>query len=114
MIQKQYPNIFKPVKIRGVWFRNRICSAPNMLSQTDHVGVTSYYVDYLENKAMGGCAEVVVSEMPVDEYGAHHKSVPLDEYGATIIGEMCAAHTTAWSVGMCGDYSCGAVGSARV
>lgn len=91
MIQRQYPNLFKPVKIRGVWFRNRICSAPNMLSQTDHEGATSYYVDYLENKALGGCAEVVVSEMPVDEFGAHHKSVPLDEYGATIIGEMCAA-----------------------
>ena len=60
-------------------------------SQTDHEGATSYYVDYLENKALGGCAEVVVSEMPVDEFGAHHKSVPLDEYGATIIGEMCAA-----------------------
>lgn len=91
MIKREYSHLFQPVKIRGSWFRSRICSAPNMLSQTPKGMATTYYVDYLENKAMGGCAEVVVSELPVDEYGAHHPNIFLDMDGATILAEMAAA-----------------------
>ena len=68
----KYPNLFKPITLRGAFFRNRIFAAPTGYMDQDGFGVlppeAAYYY---ERKAKGGAASVAVGECNVDgEYGA--------------------------------------------
>lgn len=70
----KYPNLFKPVKIGDVLFKNRIFSAP-----TGHPDVTldgeftEDAITYYERKAQGGAAAVTLGEAIVDSvYGKRH------------------------------------------
>lgn len=79
----KYPNLFKPVKIGGVLFKNRIFSAP-----TGHPDVTldgeftEDAIAYYERKAQGGAATVTLGEAIVDSvYGKRHPfQVSLDNH----------------------------------
>lgn len=55
-----YPNLFRPIKIRSVTFRNRIFSTPN---QTRFKG--NFEMAYMEAKARGGAAQVTIGETPI-------------------------------------------------
>lgn len=55
-----YPNLFKPITIRNVTFRNRIFSTPNQTRFKDNVEMA-----YMEAKARGGAAQVTVGETPI-------------------------------------------------
>ena len=55
-----YPNLFKPLKIKHVTFRNRIFSTPN---QTRFKG--NFEMAYEEAKARGGAAQVTIGETPI-------------------------------------------------
>ena len=57
---RYYPNLFEPLKIRNVTFRNRIFSTPN---QTRFRG--SVERAYMEAKARGGAAQVTIGETPI-------------------------------------------------
>ena len=68
----KYPNLFKPLVLRGAHFRNRIFAAPTGYMDQDGFGVlppeAAYYY---ERKAKGGAASVAVGECNVDgKYGA--------------------------------------------
>jgi 2,4-dienoyl-CoA reductase-like NADH-dependent reductase (Old Yellow Enzyme family) len=74
MSYKDYPNLFRPIKIGGTLFRNRIFSAP-----TGHPDVTldgnftEDAIAYYERKAQGGAAAVTLGEAIVDSvYGKRH------------------------------------------
>ena len=60
-MNQQYPNIFKPITISGVTFKNRIFSAPSMGHMMQNNAPTypepSMIKNYLE-KAKGGVAQV--------------------------------------------------------
>ena len=62
-----YPNLFKPIVLGGVHFRNRIFAAPTGYMNQDGQGIpppeAAYYY---ERKAKGGAASVAVGECNVD------------------------------------------------
>ena len=62
-----YPNLFRPLVIKGKVFRNRITSAPNMMSHMDFNGrPDDSMIDFYAEKAFGGAAVVTVGDTPVD------------------------------------------------
>ena len=52
-----YPNLFKPLRIKNVTFRNRIFSTPNQTRFRGNIEMA-----YMEAKARGGAAQVSVGE----------------------------------------------------
>lgn len=67
----KYPNLFQPLTIRNVTFRNRIFSAPcaMTISGRNHTPDPMSML-YFENKARGGAAAVTISETVVNiKYG---------------------------------------------
>ena len=73
MYKQPYPNLFKPIKIRGMTVKNRIMSSPNMLTQTVDGRPTDYYISYIEHKARGGAGIVTLGEAPVCDGGSHNR-----------------------------------------
>lgn len=66
----KYPNLFRPMQLGTLTMRNRIISAPNMMSALNPDGSpTDYMVGYYEEKAKGGAAIVTVGDTPVEERG---------------------------------------------
>ena len=67
-----YPKLFEPLTIGRTVFRNRIWSAPNMMSHMDYRGrPDDSLINYFREKAMGGAAVVTLGDCPVDrEHGA--------------------------------------------
>ena len=66
----QYPKLFEPLQVGSLVLRNRIISAPNMMSALNPDGSpTEYMVGYYEEKAKGGAAIVTVGDTPVEERG---------------------------------------------
>lgn len=78
----QYPNLFKPLRVKGVVFRNRIFAAPNMLCYANWDGSPSaHMIGYFGEKAKGGCAMVTMGDTTVDEVNGqgiprHIKLIP--------------------------------------
>ena len=91
MYKQQYPNLFKPLTIRGLTMKNRIMSAPNMLFHTIDGRPTEYYVSYLEHKARGGAAIVTLGEANVCDGGNHTPGMETTEENLAWYGEMAAA-----------------------
>ena len=90
-MENLYPNLFKPLEIRGRVFKNRIFSAPNMLFQIVGGRPTDYYVGYLEHKARGGAAVVTLGEIPICDGGSHTPPAKLIPENLNIYGEMASA-----------------------
>ena len=67
MYSKEFPNLFKPLKIKNLILKNRIMSAPNMIFHTVDGRPTDYYIGYLEHKARGGAAIINLGEMSVGD-----------------------------------------------
>ena len=67
-----YPKLFEPLTIGRTVFRNRIWSAPNMMSHMDYRGrPDDSLINYFREKAMGGAAVVTLGDCPADrEHGA--------------------------------------------
>lgn len=66
----EYKNLFQPMRLGPLVMRNRIISAPNMMSALNPDGSpTDYMVGYYEEKAKGGAAIVTVGDTPVEERG---------------------------------------------
>lgn len=66
----KYPNLFRPMQVGTLTFRNRILSAPNMMCALNPDGSpTDTMVGYYAEKAKGGAAQVTVGDTPVEEQG---------------------------------------------
>jgi 2,4-dienoyl-CoA reductase-like NADH-dependent reductase (Old Yellow Enzyme family)/thioredoxin reductase len=57
---RYYPNLFEPLKIKNVTFRNRIFSTPNQTRFRGNIERA-----YIEAKARGGAAQVTIGETPI-------------------------------------------------
>ena len=91
MAKIKYPHLFEPMTIRGKTFKNRFYSAPNANSFVDDGKPNDYYIQYMEEKARGGAGMVVISEVPVDEYGAHEHHFKFDRDSKPLISELVDA-----------------------
>ncbi|MDR3277637.1 MAG: FAD-dependent oxidoreductase [Oscillospiraceae bacterium] len=91
MYKQPFPNLFKPVKIRGLTVKNRIMSAPNMLFHTIGGRPDEYYIRYLEHKARGGAGIVTLGEANVCDGGNHTPGMETTEENMTLYAEMAAA-----------------------
>ena len=71
MNEFKYPNLFKPIILRGTLFKNRIFAAPTGYKFTDRYGtIHQEAASYYERKAKGGAACVAMGECNVDsKYG---------------------------------------------
>lgn len=80
-MNKYYPHLFESFSVKGLTFRNRIFSAPNMMSQMTKDGFPkSEMIAYYAEKARGGAAVVTVGDTPVDREhaAANPRSFNLD------------------------------------
>lgn len=63
----KFPNLFKPIRLGGTLFRNRIFACPTDYPYFSHENhPTPFNVSYFERKAMGGAAAVAVGDCMVD------------------------------------------------
>jgi 2,4-dienoyl-CoA reductase-like NADH-dependent reductase (Old Yellow Enzyme family)/thioredoxin reductase len=68
-----YPNLFKPIKLGGTLFRNRIFSSPTGHPDNVMGRFSDEVVAYFERKAKGGAAAVTLGEASVDSrYGKNY------------------------------------------
>lgn len=77
-----YPNLFSPIKIGNVTFKNRIIAAPtSLMNLTPEGHLTAENIAYYELKAKGGCAAVTLGESIVDSKTgkSHDQQIPLDD-----------------------------------
>ncbi len=66
-MNQYFPHLFETFSVKGLTFRNRIFSAPNMMSQMTKDGFPkSEMIAYYAEKARGGAAVVTVGDTPVD------------------------------------------------
>jgi 2,4-dienoyl-CoA reductase-like NADH-dependent reductase (Old Yellow Enzyme family)/thioredoxin reductase len=89
-----YPNLFQPITIGRTTFRNRIWSAPNMMSHMDYKGrPDDSLINYFREKAMGGAAVVTIGDSPVDrEHGATNpRSFALTPENQPMLAEIAKA-----------------------
>jgi len=101
MFTHPYPNLFAPLKIRGMTVKNRIMSAPNMLFHTVDGRPTDFYISYIEHKARGGAGIVNLGEVCACDGGNHTPWTKPIADNMPLFGEMAAAiheHDAAASV----------------
>ena len=91
MYSRQYPNLFKPLKVKDLTFKNRIMPPPNMLFHTVDGRPTQYYISYLEHKARGGAAVVTRGEVAVCDGGNHTPWTKWTRDNLPLYAEMAAA-----------------------
>lgn len=66
-----FPNLFRPMKVKNVVFKNRIFMSPTSLKiLTDHDYLDYNSFDYFERRAEGGAAVITVGDVVVHETGA--------------------------------------------
>ncbi|MCL2408749.1 MAG: FAD-dependent oxidoreductase [Oscillospiraceae bacterium] len=91
MYKQQYPNLFKPIKIRNLIMKNRIMSAPNMLFHTIGGRPDDFYIAYLEHKARGGAGIITLGEANVCDGGNHTPGMETTLENMAIYAEMAQA-----------------------
>ena len=91
-----YPHLFEPFTVKRTTFKNRIFSAPNMMSHMDFKGrPDDSMIAYYGEKAKGGAAVIVLGDTPVDhEHGASNpRSFTIDGENQPMLAEIaCAIH----------------------
>ena len=69
-----FPHLFAPGRIGTRTLRNRILMAPMEKNlATAAGGVTQRYIDYVEARARGGAALILLESMYVDPAGKNHR-----------------------------------------
>jgi 2,4-dienoyl-CoA reductase-like NADH-dependent reductase (Old Yellow Enzyme family)/thioredoxin reductase len=73
MNELKYPNLFKPIRLGGTLFKNRLFASPTGVRDfTAEDFMTEDGFAYYERKALGGAASVCIGECAVDSlYGRH-------------------------------------------
>ncbi|MCD8322427.1 MAG: FAD-dependent oxidoreductase [Oscillospiraceae bacterium] len=89
-----YPHLFESFSVKGLTFRNRLFSAPNMMCSMDINGSpTPDMIAYYAEKARGGAAVVTIGDTPVDrEHAASNpRSFSLTYENLPFLSEMAMA-----------------------
>jgi 2,4-dienoyl-CoA reductase-like NADH-dependent reductase (Old Yellow Enzyme family) len=80
-MSREFPNLFKPIQIKGLLIRNRVVMAP---MNTDYAGpqgeVTDQLSDYFAERAKAGVGLIITSAAAVDPKAKKRR------------GELCAYH----------------------
>ena len=110
-MNQYFPNLFMPIKIKNVRFKNRIISAPNFIPRvTADKCPDAEFIRYYEDKAKGGAASVTVpggawldvcptggfgkSYLRVDEYTLQHYvelATAIKQHGAVATFQLAHA-----------------------
>jgi len=61
-----FPNLFSPLKVGSITFRNRILAAPNMMVKLENGRPVDDVTGFTEAKARGGAAQVTLGSTPCD------------------------------------------------
>ena len=90
MHELKYPNLFKPLKVKNTVYRNRLFSAPSMMSFVYEGGhPTEALLGYYREKAKGGAAQVTVGDTPVDqEHAPAFPGMYLNKGNMAFLGEL--------------------------
>ncbi|MBR4232147.1 MAG: FAD-dependent oxidoreductase [Oscillospiraceae bacterium] len=74
MYTLKYPHLFSPIKLGGIYYKNRLFAAPNGFHHlTSDRAPTPEEIAFFERKAIGGFAQVTIGECCVDsERGLAH------------------------------------------
>ena len=91
MYKHSYPNLFKPIKIRNTIVKNRIMSAPNLITRTIGGRPDEYYLGYIEHKARGGAGIVTLGEANVCDGGNHQYGMETTLENMAIYAEIAHA-----------------------
>ncbi len=89
-----YPHLFQPLMIKRTTLKNRIISAPNMMSHMTYSGrPDSSFIAYFVEKARGGAAVVTLGDSPVDrEHGATNpRSFAITPENQPVLAEIAKA-----------------------
>lgn len=97
----KYEHVFKPIKIRGIDFKNRIVLAPPSpnLASTDGK-VTHDFVDWFRMFARGGACTLYVGNCSIDITECKDEAYQLDLAGENNVLPMT------WYADMCKEYAC--------
>ena len=87
----KFPHLFAPLRVKGIFLKNRIMSAPNMLFHTVDGRPTEYYAPYLEHKARGGAGIVNLGEVSVGDGGNHVPEMKKTNDNLPLFAELSAA-----------------------
>lgn len=69
-MNKYFPNLFRPLKVKNTVYRNRIFGAPTGLKElTDHDHITLKNIEFLRRRAQGGAACICLGDVVTDETG---------------------------------------------
>lgn len=69
-MNKYFPHLFSPMKVKKTTFKNRIFGSPTGSKElTDHNHLTEKSVDFLRRRAQGGAACVALGDIVVHETG---------------------------------------------
>lgn len=100
-MNSRYKNVFKPIRIRGVDFKNRIFLAPTTptLSTTDGL-VTHQLVDWLRMFARGGVCVLNLGNCSIDLKDSNDQPFQLD------LGRDECIYPLSWYADMCKQYDC--------
>lgn len=76
-MNSKYPNLVRPLVLRGITFRNRMMASPMMVPELKMDGTADpMHVALFRQKAEGGCAMVTVGEVDVDHRFANREHIP--------------------------------------
>ena len=86
----KYPNLFRPLAVGNVVYRNRIFAAPSMMSFVTEGGrPTEALLGYYKEKAKGGAAQVTIGDTPVDqEHAPAFPGMYLTKANMAFLGEL--------------------------
>ena len=86
----KYPNLFRPLAVGNVVYRNRLFAAPSMMSFVTEGGRPSEaLLGYYKEKAKGGAAQVTIGDTPVDqEHAPAFPGLYLTKANMNYLGEL--------------------------
>ncbi|MDO4544878.1 MAG: NADH:flavin oxidoreductase, partial [Bacillota bacterium] len=86
----KFPKLFEPLKVGNTVYRNRLFSAPTMMSSVTEGGrPTEALLSYYREKARGGAAQVTIGDTPVDqEHAPTFPGMYLTKENMAFLGEL--------------------------
>src|SRR5512147_1807096 len=86
----KFPRLFEPLDIGPLVYRNRLFSAPTMMSYVTEGGrPTEALMGYYLEKARGGSAQVTTGDTPVDqEHAPAFPGMSINKANMAFFGEL--------------------------